>query len=188
MNMFPHAFSCSKTVQASIMAPSTPVPTQNNPREAHLISTISEPAEILISARFLPKFNLTRDRRVAMHLTVEKLNAFSHELHLSSFQMLLVGYTDMKVGTAKNTELSCWTIQSLSNLNMEIMPASEDTHTEHIIDPGLWDDGAKLPEEIVPSFSCCNLSRRYELEISMGFQCRGPNVSTVANPTCMNLF
>lgn len=110
-----------------------------------------------------------------MRLTVEKLNPFSHDLYLQSFQLLLVGYTDIKAGTATKKETSCWTIQSLSNLQTKIFTAHADAAAERVVDLRLW-ERITLPESVVPSFETCNLVRRYELEILMGFQCRGPRV------------
>ncbi|KAF1852028.1 uncharacterized protein K460DRAFT_413506 [Cucurbitaria berberidis CBS 394.84] len=170
-NMSPNTFPCVKRVKASVMGPSTR--TQNESQDTHLISTVDEPAHVLVSASFLPKYNLTRDRNIAMRLTVEKLNSFPHDLYLQSFQMLLVGYTDITTGTTTNSPVSCWTIQSLSNLNTKIFSAVQNGETERIADLRLW-DGKRLPKDVLPSFDACNLARRYELEILMGFQCRDP--------------
>jgi hypothetical protein len=65
-----------------------------------------------------------------MRITVTKLNPFPYDLHLQSFQMLLVGYTDIKVGAATDTQKSCWTIQSVSNLGLDVLYSFEDVGVE----------------------------------------------------------
>lgn len=148
--------------------------------DAYLMSTIDEPAHILISASFLPDFNVSRNRKVALHLTVQKLNPNSCDLLLQSFQILLVGYTDIKAGTTKSTEMSSHTIQSLSNLGMMVFPACQEVGSIHTIDSALW-YSKTLPDFVVPSFDACNVSRRYELEISLGFQCRSAKVRLICS-------
>ena len=172
----PQAFSCTKSVTASILGPSITVSNTSTPKtEVYLISTADEPAHIIINASFLPKYTLTRDRRVSMRLTVEKINPYPHDLYLQSFQMLLVGYTDIRAGSATSTQRSCHTIQSLSNINMQLFSAFDDAKTQRSINPALWDE-KMLPDFVIPSFDACGLSMRYELEILMGFQCRGVTV------------
>jgi len=144
-------------------------------RSSYTTSSIDEPAQVLISASFLPNCNLTRNRNVALRLSVQKLNPYPYDLLLQSFQILLVGYTDIKAGTTRDTQMSSHTIQSLSNIGVTIFPAFEEVGSIQDIDSALW-DGKTLPEFVIPSFDACNVSRRYELEISMGFQCRNSNV------------
>jgi hypothetical protein len=39
--------------------------------------------------------------------------------------------------------------------------------TETEIDPSVW-AAASLPDTVAPTFQTCNISRRYELEVSVG--------------------
>ncbi|KAF2847219.1 hypothetical protein T440DRAFT_214905 [Plenodomus tracheiphilus IPT5] len=176
ITMPPTAFPCVRATQASIMGP-PPAPSylpsdSSNAQRSVSIPTTAERAQILISASFLPECTLTRNRTIAMRLTIQKLNPYPSDILLQSFQMLLVGYTDICVGTTESTQMSSHTIQSLSNLNMAIFPAFEEVGMIHVVDSGLW-EGKTLPGFMVPSFESCGLERRYELEVSMGFQCRG---------------
>lgn len=67
--------------------------------------------------------------------------------------------------------MSCWTIQSLSNLKMKLhCNGSAGNGNECEIDAALWRDKC-IPESAVPSFEACNLARRYEVEILLGLHC-----------------
>lgn len=173
----PHIFPSTKSIQASILGPATLLPSQGFPKHGYPVSAADSPARILITAGFLPDFHLTRYRDIAMHLRVKKLHPYPHDLYLQSFQILLMGYTDIQVGTATSGQRSCWTIQSLSNLGMRIFQGREEDEgqIECELDPGLW-KGKKLPDDVVPTFATCNLARSYKLDILMGFQCRGSKV------------
>lgn len=102
---------------------------------------------------------------------MKKLNQHPQELYLQSFQMLLVGYTDIRAGAATHGHMSFWTLQSLSNLDLKIFTSSDPSGAERSIDSRLWGD-ITLEDSVVPNFATCNLERRYELEVLMGWQCQ----------------
>jgi hypothetical protein len=177
-------FPCVKTVQATIMGPYAQLPALViSPTEyMHHLSAAIPPAQISISAHFLPDYSILRNRHMMIRLSISKLNEFAYSLYLQSFQMLLVGYTDVKAKgpSLMNTQISCWTIQSMSNLGLPVLHYSESVSTEKYIDRSLW-EGEALPDAIVPSFDSCGLARRYELDISMGFQCRDTKVCSTCD-------
>ena len=135
------------------------------------------PAKILINATFQPDFQLVKTlgadgkRRVKMDLSVTKLNEHPQKLYLQSFQMLLVGYTNVRAGAATHGHLSFWTLQSLSNIGLQVFTASDASGAKRTIDSKLW-DGITLDDSVVPHFATCNLQRRYKLEVLMGWQCQ----------------
>ncbi|KAJ4358001.1 uncharacterized protein N0V89_002579 [Didymosphaeria variabile] len=147
---------------------STPTSTRN---AMQLLSTVTEPTRLLITASFPQDFCLSTGsaRNVALRLTAKGLNNSAHFLFLSSFQLLLFAYTDIRAGSASSGQMSCWTIQSLSNLNLRLALGDEEGECD--IDPTLWCD-KRVPETAVPNFDACNISRRYEAEILLGLQCR----------------
>jgi hypothetical protein len=136
-----------------------------------LLFAVTEPTRLLITAGFAQDFHLSigSARNVVMCLTAKVLNGSAHSLYLTSFQLLLFGYTDIRAGSASSGQMSCWTIQSLSNLDLEL--ALDDDEMECEIDPMLWRDKC-VPETAVPNFDACNMARRYEVEILLGLQCR----------------
>lgn len=90
--------------------------------------------------------------------------------------MLLVGFTDIRAQSTQHGQMTFWMIQSLSNLEFQVSSTEDAMGSETKIDEALW-EGKALPDEVIPSFETCNLGRRYELEILMGFQCGSPKVS-----------
>ena len=175
-------FPCVKTVETAIMAPCSN-------RIPHPLSADPDfsPAHISISACFLPNASLLHKRHICMRLSVSKQNSFPHDLHLQSFQMLLVGYTDIKVGAlpaTTDTQMSCWTIQSISNLGLPLLRGHEHVGVERDIDTTFW-EGDRLPDVIVPSFEACGVKRRYEVDISLGLQCRGTEVGGINCRKCV---
>lgn len=166
------------TARATILGPShLPLPSHIHAEDIFRLA----PAKILISAIFQPGFQLVRGvdddmqlpcvRNIKMDISVKKLAQHSHELYLQSFQMILVGYTDIRAGATTHGYMSFWTLRSLSNLGLRIFTADDACGVEHWVDSKLW-DGVKLDDSIVPDFASCNLERRYELEVLLGWQCR----------------
>ncbi|KAJ4984958.1 arrestin [Stagonosporopsis vannaccii] len=171
-------FTTDITARATVLGPSSlPLPS------CVLMEDILglAPAEILITAMFQPDFQLVKiprnngrtlhSREVKMHLSVTKLNQHPQDLYLQSFQVLLVGYTDIRAGAATHGHMSFWTLQSLSNLGLHVFSASDPPGMQRDIDPKLWEN-ITLDTSVVPDFVTCNLERRYELEVLMGWQCQ----------------
>lgn len=171
----PASNAAPATARATILGPSSlPLP-------SHILSSDTQglaPAEILISAQIRPNLELvqpastpSKHRKIAMELSVMRLNNHPQDLYLQSFQMLLVGYTDIQAGAATHGRMTFWTLQSLSNIGLQVFAASDASGTEHNISPKFW-DGIVLDDSVVPDFETCNLKRRYEIEVLMGWQCR----------------
>lgn len=140
-----------------------------------LLSSLYAPARILVTASFPEDYVLRCRSDISMRLMVKKLDSFAADLYLQSFQALLVGYTDIRSGRVSHSEISFWMIQSLSNLGLRLFSDDDDGGASRDIDSHLW-EGRPLPDSVVPSFESCNVDRRYELEIMMGFQCESTKV------------
>jgi hypothetical protein len=169
------SFPCTSSISASVLG----VNDRSNPyqqgEDLMHFPSIADPAQILVEARFPEDYGLTCGNDVAMSLNLRKMSAFPGSLFLQSFQMLLIGYTEIGPRTAIHVETGSWMIQSLSNLNLYVNDANDAEGSEMAIGNGLW-TGQPLPMSVIPSFKTCNVGRRYELEISMGFQCEAPRV------------
>ncbi|KAF2441514.1 hypothetical protein P171DRAFT_446392 [Karstenula rhodostoma CBS 690.94] len=168
----PQSFPSTTSAVASILAPPDTPTTLNAGNTMQLLPARSEPTRIIITAKFPQDFHISTGsaRNIAMRLTTKRLNNSRHSLYLSSFQLLLFGYTDILAGSASRGQMSCWTLQSLSNLDREL-PLDDDPDIECDIDPALWREKC-VPETAVPTFDACNMGRRYEVEILLGLQCR----------------
>ncbi|KAJ8113730.1 hypothetical protein OPT61_g4206 [Boeremia exigua] len=170
--------SAVTTARATIVGPSS-LPLPPHHKAEGVLRLV--PAEIMIRTTFQPHFQLVKppdtdtqhsyDRRVEMDLSVTKLNDHSQELYLQSFQMLLVGYTTARAGAASHGHMSFWTLQSLSNIGLRVFTASDSPGMKRTIDSRLW-DAVTIDDSVVPEFTTCNLERKYELEVLMGWQCQ----------------
>ncbi|KAH7130827.1 hypothetical protein B0J11DRAFT_603219 [Dendryphion nanum] len=172
----PDYFTDLSVVQASIKDSGNSIPVetgQGHDANLILLSSLAEPARFSITASFPEDYALTCCNDVTMRLSVKKMNLFPTDLYLQSFQILLVGYTDVRAGNVAHGEMTFWMIQSLSNINMKICAGEDGLGETREIDQVLW-EGKPLPNAVVPSFTSCNIQRRYELEILMGFQCGSP--------------
>ncbi|PSN61593.1 hypothetical protein BS50DRAFT_650942 [Corynespora cassiicola Philippines] len=167
-------FSSFSTVEATIMGSSanslSPTGTGD---DLLLLPSTTGTSKVRIAARFPSEFSLTCARDISMRIDIEKLDGHESDLYLQSFQALLVGYTDVRVGTTTQVQMAFWMVQSLSNLGLKVFSSDDEEGTVNEIDPALWRD-KPLHGSVVPSFQSCNLERRYELELLLGFQCNSP--------------
>ena len=83
------------------------------------------------------------------------------------FQVMLAGYTEIRAHDLRRTEQSSWVMTSKANLSIPLVNADESDKKEVEIDSRIW-SSISLPNTVPPSFETCNLTRRYELEISVG--------------------
>ena len=97
-------------------------------------------------------------------------------LYLQNLQIMVLGYTHLRVKGATSIIPDSWTILSLSNLNTVLSPDEKKHGGEISVDHSLWSK-RPLPKAVVPSFEGGDISRRYELEIKIGLQYASGNVS-----------
>jgi hypothetical protein len=82
-------------------------------------------------------------------------------------QIELIGYTKIRAHELTRTESNVWVIASMSNMAIPIGSPSDPVGTETPINAEYW-QGSPLPNNVSPSFTTCNISRYYELEIRVG--------------------
>ncbi|KAF2794070.1 hypothetical protein K505DRAFT_337269 [Melanomma pulvis-pyrius CBS 109.77] len=171
--MAPDSFPCTSKISASISGVTHRPGSTQQTDDLILIPSVADPAQISVESRFPQDFALTCGRDVAMSLNVKKCDKYLGTLSLQSFQMLLVGYTNISGQPAAQGQTEFWMIQSLSNIDYKISDAYDAVGSGKYISEEMW-EGKPLPMSVIPSFKSCNLERRYELEILMGFQCEAP--------------
>lgn len=133
---------------------------------------VLDPPKIEMSARIPFPTILTCNEPVPLRLIAKKLAATTlpqQQVYLTSLEIVLVGYTEVRVHNLQNTERSAWVILSAPQLPSPIplfnSPADPE-NTEFEVPPTAWKD-RRLPNTIAPSFRTCNLARRYEIEIML---------------------
>lgn len=83
------------------------------------------------------------------------------------FQIVLIGTTEVRAHELKRVEKSSWVIVSKANLEIPLGNSNTPAQKGMEILDSMWKN-IPLPNTIPPSFDVCNLTRRYELEISVG--------------------
>jgi hypothetical protein len=125
------------------------------------------PARLSIDARLPNPATLTCGQDIPLKILIKQLSERSEPLHLQTLQIELVGHTRVRAHEIVRTETNSWVIFSGSNLNMPIGDPSDVEGTETEVSKEFW-YGHKLPDTVAPSFVTCNISRTYELVISVG--------------------
>jgi hypothetical protein len=103
---------------------------------------------------------------------VKQLNERDELLFLKTLQVELIGFTHIRAHDTVRTETNSWVLVSMSNINQSIGSVTDAVGTEVEISQEFW-YGQKLPESVPPSFTTCNISRKYELKVSAGLSFGG---------------
>ena len=88
-------------------------------------------------------------------------------LFLKTLQVELIGFTQVRAHEAVRTESNSWVLVSKANINESIGTVADAAGTETELNKEFW-FGQKLPDTVPPSFVTCNISRKYELKVSVG--------------------
>lgn len=123
-----------------------------------------------ISARLPHPPVLTCNQPVPLRLIAKKLNNNPEPVYLASFQMDLVGITELRAHGLGRNKVNRWVIVSSPNLNVLLPSSSQDELGKEVMVPkSLWET-SPLPNTVAPSFSTCNITRRYALELRIGLR------------------
>ncbi|KJZ78691.1 hypothetical protein HIM_02082 [Hirsutella minnesotensis 3608] len=131
-------------------------------------SSDPSPPSVELSARLPHPAILTCNQPVPLRLIAKKLVGSPEQVYLVSFQMDLVGVTEIRSHNIVNQKVNRWVVASGPNLSIPLTSSPQDeVGHEFVVPDDLWKH-RPLPNTIAPSFVTCNLSRRYELEIKLG--------------------
>jgi hypothetical protein len=146
-------------------APSSPV-TPSTPTK--------EPARFSVDARLPNPPILTCGESVPLRLLVKQLSERNELLFLKTLQVELIGFTTVRAHDAVRTESNSWVLASMANINQSIGTIGDAAGTETEISQEYW-YGKKLPDSVPPSFTTCNIARKYEFKVSVGLAYGGMN-------------
>ncbi|KIY02360.1 uncharacterized protein Z520_02498 [Fonsecaea multimorphosa CBS 102226] len=130
-------------------------------------SAEEEPPAFQVDARLPSPAIITCNEPLPLRILVEKLNDSSATAFLKMLQIELTGYTHVRALDLERTETTKWPLMSQANMNMPLGNPTEKGRKEWKLPSRLWDD-YPLPNTVCPSFDTCNISRRYELEVTVG--------------------
>lgn len=132
------------------------------------------PPSFDISARLPHPSILTCNQPIPLRLVAKKSNHSQEQVYLSAVEVSLIGFTDFRVIDLTHTELTRWVVCSASNLSIPIGDGMDAVDTETVIPDHFW-AMKPLPNTVSPSFTACNISRRYELELRVALSWGQPN-------------
>ncbi|KAL7914604.1 hypothetical protein GGI35DRAFT_152258 [Trichoderma velutinum] len=125
------------------------------------------PPSVEISARVPHPSVLTCNKPVPLRLVAKKLVASSEQIYLISFQMDLIGVTEIRAHGLFNQKVNRWVVASFTDLQIPICAPGDEVGKEVTLPDELWRN-RPLPNTVAPSFNTCNLTRRYEIELKLG--------------------
>lgn len=138
----------------------------------------STPPSVELSARLPHPPTLTCNQPIPLRLVAKKLVDSPEELFLVSFEMVLIGITEVRCHNIFNRRVNHWVVASSPSLNIPLTSSPTDEVGKELVLPDdIW-KSKPLPNTIAPSFVTCNLVRRYELEIKLGVAWGKPGKSS----------
>jgi hypothetical protein len=111
---------------------------------------------------------LTCNKPIPLRLIAKKLNNNPEQVYLVSFQMELIGRTDVRALELHNQKINRWVVVSNPTINIPLTTGPDDEVGKELVIPDHVWKSIPLPNTVAPSFATCNLSRKYELEIKLG--------------------
>jgi hypothetical protein len=140
------------------------------------------PPSVEISARLPHPSILTCLKPIPLKLIAKKLVESPESVQLVSFQMNLIGFTDIRAHNIFHKEVNNWVVVSQNNLSIPIQfSQQEGVGAEVVLPDDVWKH-SPLPNTVAPSFQTCNLARRYEIEIRVGLAWGLPGASSSTPP------
>ncbi|RFU26231.1 hypothetical protein B7463_g10103, partial [Scytalidium lignicola] len=121
-----------------------------------------------VDARLPNPAILTCHETLPLRILVRKMNESPEQTFLMSLQIRLFGYTEVRAFDVIRTEMNNWVLASVSDLAIPIGTPNDKIRTETVVDNLIWKN-ITLPNTVAPSFQTCNLTRKYELEVQVGF-------------------
>jgi hypothetical protein len=150
----------------------------DDPKAASNGSGESTPPSVELSARLPHPPTLTCNQPIPLRLVAKKLVDSPEELFLVSFEMVLIGITEIRCHNIFNRRVNNWIVASSPSLNIPLTSSPTDEIGKELVLPDeIWRN-KPLPNTIAPSFVTCNLVRRYELEIKLGVAWGKPGKSS----------
>ncbi|KAG5953073.1 hypothetical protein E4U53_007042 [Claviceps sorghi] len=136
------------------------------PGSQHTATAVAPSVEM--SARLPHPPVLTCNKSIPLRLVAKKLVDCPEQLTLVSFQMDLIGITEVRTYNLIDRKINRWVVVSNPDLNIPLTSGPNAVvGSELIVPDNLWKD-KPLPNTVAPSFVTCNLSRRYEVELKLG--------------------
>ncbi|KAI1105101.1 hypothetical protein F4804DRAFT_305128 [Jackrogersella minutella] len=127
------------------------------------------PPNIEMSARLPFPSILTCNEPLPLRIIARKLAPTATQVYLTAMEIALMGYTQVRVQSLENTEVTAFPIVSAPHLSPPVAlfaSPSDPVDAEFEIPRSIWAD-RRLPNTVAPSFRTCNIARRYEIQMML---------------------
>ena len=128
---------------------------------------LNEPAKFSVDVRLPNPAIITCNTDLPLRVLLKQMNERSEQVYLQILQIEMIGYTRVNAQQLVRTESNSWVIVSMSNMAIPLGSPNDPAGTEVEINKEYWQD-RPLPNTVAPTFTTCNLSRSYELEVRVG--------------------
>jgi hypothetical protein len=122
---------------------------------------------VQVEARLPVHTIITCNEPLPLRLLVTKLNETSVKIYLSTLQIELIARTHVRAHGLARVDTTNSILTSKSNMTVPIGSAKDEAHVAMVVPSWLWEN-ILVPDTVPPSFNTCNLSRKYELDITVG--------------------
>ncbi|KAF1966671.1 hypothetical protein BU23DRAFT_315117 [Bimuria novae-zelandiae CBS 107.79] len=129
--------------------------------------TATATPRVTVDARLPNPAILTANQDLPLRLLVKNMSEHTKNIYLQMLQIELIGYTKVRAHEVTRTESNSWILASMSNMAIPLGTPQDAIGTEIPINPEYWSDKV-IPNSVAPTFTACNLSRFYELEVRVG--------------------
>ncbi|KAJ6443379.1 arrestin [Purpureocillium lavendulum] len=141
-----------------------------------------------MSARLPHPPVLTCNQPIPLRLIAKKLVNSPEQVYLVSFQMDLIGITEVRSHNIFDKKINRWVVVSTTDLSIPLTSSPQDEVGNEVVIPDeLWRN-RPLPNTVAPSFVACNLRRRYELELKIGLAWGKPKSGMLLNAQPLTIF
>ncbi|OAQ99090.1 hypothetical protein LLEC1_02562 [Akanthomyces lecanii] len=144
------------------------------------------PQSVELSARLPHPLVLTCNRPVPLRLIAKKLVNNQQQVYLASFQMDLIGTTTLSAHGQTLQKSNRWIIASNPQLEVPLITPTGEVGSEIVVSDEHWSQ-KPLPNTVAPSFTACNISRRYEVQILTTLRLGKKNSKNIAETITLPL-
>ena len=126
------------------------------------------PPNISIDGRLPDPAIITCNESLPLRILVTKKNESPATIYLRTLSITLIGFTLIRAHELQRREAQSWVILSQAHIDKALTSTVGGDGSKILeVDTTLWKQ-CPLPSIVPPSFTTCNISRRYELEIKAG--------------------
>lgn len=126
------------------------------------------PPSINIDGRLPDPAIITCNEPLPLRILITKKNESPATIYLKTLSITLVGFTSIRAHELRRQEVQSWVIMSQAHIDRALnSTVGSDGNKVLEVDSNLWRQ-LPLPNTVSPSFTTCNISRRYELDVKAG--------------------